>query len=334
MKEDETISSDNLSALNQSLNRFNQSLKDNNKITRKNALESMKKQLVENFKPSVDIKFTDESIHVVFKWTLNLWNDPIEKCRELSVEIVKQILENYQNWDDEMSSSLIMSLFQRLAGKEVKESSEEIRLQLLTLMKEMIDLKSVENKKSVFEVHLNELTLILVNSLNDNFPEAKKMGCACAKLLAKSLYKLNFHMQSETLVKPLLANMLHQHSKVRKEIIDCLCDVVMYGNNKSVGDTIPHLAQRLFDQANVVRAAVIKLTGTWLLDLPDRYSFHHRLIPLLLTGFTDESIEIKELTESLWWDVGIKYEKENEQDLKDKSDFLDREIPNYPSECK
>lgn len=141
-------------------------------------------------------------------------------------------------------------------------------------------------------------------------------------------------MQSETLVKPILQNMTHQHSRVRKDMIDALCDVIMHGNNKSVDTALPHLAQRLFDQAGSVRTSVVKLCGTWLLDLPDRYSFWHKLMPLLLTGFSDESIELKELTESLWWDVGIKYQKENEEDMKDKLDFLEENLPNYPIECK
>lgn len=141
-------------------------------------------------------------------------------------------------------------------------------------------------------------------------------------------------MQSESYIKPIITNMTHQHSRVRKDIIDCLCDVVMYGNNKSVTDVLSHLAQRLFDQAHIVRLAVIKLVGTWLLDLPDRYSFFHKLIPLLLTGFVDETPEVKELTESLWWDIGIKYEKENDAELKDKASFLDNTNSNYPAECK
>lgn len=116
-------------------------------------------------------------------------------------------------------------------------------------------------------------------------------------------------------------------------MIDCLCDVIMYGNNKSVADACSHLAQRLFDQAGLVRGAVVRLVATWLLDLPDRYSYQHRLIPLLLTGLVDESIEIKELAESLWWDVGVKYERENEQDLKDKADFLAHNLDTYPPEC-
>ena len=141
-------------------------------------------------------------------------------------------------------------------------------------------------------------------------------------------------MQSESYIKPLITNLTHQHSRVRKDIIDCICDVIMYGNNKSVNDVLSHLAQRLFDQAHIVRVAVIKLVGSWLLDLPDRYSFFHKLIPLLLTGFVDETTEVKELTEALWWDIGIKYEKENDQELKDKSSFLDHTNSNYPPDCE
>ncbi len=141
-------------------------------------------------------------------------------------------------------------------------------------------------------------------------------------------------MQSETLVKPILLNFTHQHSRVRKDMIECISDVIQHGNNKSVDTALPHLAQRLFDGASPVRMAVVKLCGTWLLDLPDRYSYWHKLLPLLLSGFIDETIDIKELTESLWWDIGIKYQKENEEELKDKLDFLEQDIPNYPVEFK
>lgn len=46
------------------------------------------------------------------------------------------------------------------------------------------------------------------------------------------------------------------------------------------------------------------MVGNWLLDLPDRYSFQHKLVPLLLTGITDDQPDIQELADSLWHDVG------------------------------
>lgn len=81
-------------------------------------------------------------------------------------------------------------------------------------------------------------------------------------------------------------------------------DVIQYGNGKSVDTVTSHLAQRLFDQVPAVRKAVTQVVGGWLLDLPDRYSFHHKLLPLLLTGITDEQPDICELADSLWHDVG------------------------------
>lgn len=70
-----------------------------------------------------------------------------------------------------------------------------------------------------------------------------------------------------------------------------------------------------------------------MLELRDRYSYFHMMLPLLLTGYTDEIEEIRETTDSLWWDVGLKYEKENEEDLKDQINFPN--TPNkYPPNCK
>lgn len=80
--------------------------------------------------------------------------------------------------------------------------------------------------------------------------------------------------------------------------------VLLYGNNKNVDDVVSHLAQRLFDQSAAVREAVTRLAGTWLLELPDRYSFWHKLMPLLLTSLTDELPSIQEEAASLWHDVG------------------------------
>lgn len=80
--------------------------------------------------------------------------------------------------------------------------------------------------------------------------------------------------------------------------------MIQYGNGKAVDTVTSHLAQRLFDQVPAVRKAVIQVVGGWLLDLPDRYSFHHKLLPLLLTGITDEQPDICELADSLWHDVG------------------------------
>ena len=81
-------------------------------------------------------------------------------------------------------------------------------------------------------------------------------------------------------------------------------DVIQNGSGKSVDDVVSHLAQRLFDQAPAVRSAVVDVVGLWLLDLCDRYSYFHKLIPLLLTGIQDEVPEIRKKADALWHDIG------------------------------
>lgn len=85
-----------------------------------------------------------------------------------------------------------------------------------------------------------------------------------------------------------------------------LGDVIRYGNGKSVDDVVSHLAQMMFDATPAVRQAVTHVIGDWLLDLPDRYSFHHKLIPLLLTSLTDEYPTIQSEADALWQDIGNK----------------------------
>ena len=81
-------------------------------------------------------------------------------------------------------------------------------------------------------------------------------------------------------------------------------DIVQYGSGKLVDDVVSHLAQRMFDPIHAVRAVVTQVVGDWLLNLCDRYSFHHKLIPLLLTSITDEMPDIRSQAEALWHDVG------------------------------
>ena len=66
-----------------------------------------------------------------------------------------------------------------------------------------------------------------------------------------------------------------------------------------------------FVQTPSVRKAVTRVVGGWLLDLPDRYSYHHKLIPLLITSLSDEQADIKELADELWHDVGKGFKKLN-----------------------
>lgn len=100
-------------------------------------------------------------------------------------------------------------------------------------------------------------------------------------------------MQSESLIGPLMQTISHQHWKVRVAVIEATGTVIQFGNGASVDDVLSHFAQRLFDDVPQVRQAVTSVVGGWLLNLRDRYSFFHKLTPLLLSSFSDEMPEVR-----------------------------------------
>lgn len=63
----------------------------------------------------------------------------------------------------------------------------------------------------------------------------------------------HFHMQAETLVKPLMQTIAHQHSRVRVSVIEATGAVIQHGTGKNVDDVLSHLAQRLFDDSPQVQ---------------------------------------------------------------------------------
>uniref|UniRef100_A0A803VEZ2 Dynein axonemal assembly factor 5 n=2 Tax=Ficedula albicollis TaxID=59894 RepID=A0A803VEZ2_FICAL len=168
--------------------------------------------------------------------------------------------------------------------------------------------------------YLGDIARILQATLLDHYAEVRRESCSCAAACARAMPE-HFHLQSESLIKPLMQTISHQHYRVRVDVIQATGAVIQFGNAKSVDDVLSHLAQRLFDEIPKVRHAVTTVIGEWLLHLRDRYSYFHKLIPLLLGSFTDEIPENTKLAQTYWEKIGLQWEKENEEDLKDKMDF-------------
>lgn len=60
-------------------------------------------------------------------------------------------------------------------------------------------------------------------------------------------------MQADSLVKPLMQTIAHQHSRVRVSVIEATGAVIQHGNGKNLDDVLSHLAQRLFDDSPQVQ---------------------------------------------------------------------------------
>ncbi|KAG1676018.1 Dynein assembly factor 5, axonemal [Nymphon striatum] len=116
---------------------------------------------------------------------------------------------------------------------------------------------------------------------------------------------------------------------LRKMVDNCneVGDVIEFGDNTSVVDVSPHLAQRLFDDSVQVRLSVVQITGRWLLILRDRSSLFIYILPIILSCLNDEISEIRQEARKVWDEAGKLYENENEFELKEQ---LYTQFSNYP----
>ncbi|RXM30209.1 Dynein assembly factor 5, axonemal [Acipenser ruthenus] len=296
-------------------------LNDENKITRKKALESIRKETLDQKLSSLVLQ---EVFTILLKPLLKCLSDPMEKCRETAIQMISDFIRNTPE-PQESLPYFIATVAQRLGSQDIVEPAEELRLALV----EVLTL-TVEVCGKRLAPYLEDMVRILQRTIVDPFPDVKKESCKCAANYAKCIPE-HFHMAADSLIKPLMQTISHQHSKVRVSVIQATGTVMQYGNGKSMDDVLSHLAQRLFDNSPQVRLAVTNVVGVWLLDLRDRYSYFHKLIPLLLSSFSDEIPEIRLLAGSYWKKIGCQWQQENEEDLKDKLDFLTLPPPHYPT---
>ncbi|KAF0032693.1 hypothetical protein F2P81_014983 [Scophthalmus maximus] len=290
------------------------------KSTRKRALEQIKRETVDK---GLSGGVLQEVFSALLKPLLKCLSDPIERCRETAIAVIAEFIR-YVPKPEESLPYLMPCLAQRLGESEILEPAEELRLSAV----EMLTL-TVEVCGKHLAPYVNEMINILQRTIVDPFPDVKRESCKCTVKFAECVPE-HFYMQAESLVKPLMQTITHQHSRVRGSVIEATRVVIQHGTGKNVDDVLSHLAQRLFDDSPQVRKAVTAVVGDWLLHMRDRYSYFHKLIPLLLSSISDEIPEIRLLAADLWRQVGAQWEEENEDDIKDKMDFLLAPPPFYP----
>ncbi|KAJ8792753.1 hypothetical protein J1605_019573 [Eschrichtius robustus] len=211
--------------------------------------------------------------------------DPAERCRALAVHLLDLGLRRAARPRDALPR-LLPALAARLAGPEPArrpppEACEELRLALVQLLHLAVRLSG-----AALAPHLDDAVRVLRCTLLDPFAAVRRESCECAAGLARATpgarpcllprrplpkpapvrallhpqpgaqclpavdarwLPNHFHMQSESLIVPLMQSISHQHWKVRVAVIEATGTVIQFGSGKSVDDVLPHFAQRLFD---------------------------------------------------------------------------------------
>ena len=168
---DEHAASEVLRGLARHLNCLN----EDNKSTRKRALEQIKRETVDKGLSSCVLQ---DVFSALLKPLLKCLADPVERCRETAIAVITEFIRCVPK-PEESLPYLMPCLALRLGGKEILEPAEELRLSAM----EMLTL-TVEVCGKHLAPHLNEMIDVLQRGIVDPFPDVKRESCGCAVKLA------------------------------------------------------------------------------------------------------------------------------------------------------
>lgn len=169
---DEHAASEVLRGLHRHLNCLN----EDNKATRKRALEFIKKETIDK---GLSSGVLQEVFSAILKPLLKCLSDPMERCRETTIVTMTEFIRCVPK-PEECLPYLLPCLAHRFGEKEILEPAEELRLlavEMLTLM--------VEVCGTHLAPYLNEIMSILQRTIVDPFPDVKRESCKCTVIFAK-----------------------------------------------------------------------------------------------------------------------------------------------------
>jgi len=116
---------------NSSVMRHLNCLQDQNRATRRRALETIRNELLSS-------ENNGNVVAVVIRPLLRAFSDPVEKCREIAIVAVSETVASTSE-PCSLLQCVVPTLVQRLAQPEIVEPSEELRLKLVQLIRSAVD---------------------------------------------------------------------------------------------------------------------------------------------------------------------------------------------------
>ncbi|GBG26677.1 Dynein assembly factor 5, axonemal [Hondaea fermentalgiana] len=238
--------------------------------------------------------------------------DPAEKCRELSVSMLTKFVQDDAKGVDPkpgrgigkatveaIAALSIEAAEPRLCESPFPEGSEEIRLALVELLAALIDHPHAHD---AIERKFSNIARIITRASTDTFPDCKKECAACVTKLCAA-FSDTVHRQFETLLDALVANLGHQHAKVRQACLDAIkaLAVSCAASAATFQDVmhekvVPAIRNVNHDRASAVRIRGIELISELLRTMPDSTVYRKDLLPILIFGLADQAMQIQQMT--------------------------------------
>eukprot|EP00741_Cyanophora_paradoxa_P002686 tig00000615_g2606.t1 len=259
-------------------------LTDNDRNVRRKALERLDEKLITGAKPAPDVlqRLLEQSIA---RQLVRVLADQVGKCRELGAKLLYDLVAAVPDPAGAVPH-VLPSLFKRIGVVPLPEDIEEVRLQLVEVLAIFI-----QRSPSAVPGSLEDIVCILQHRLQDQFPDVRRASCDCVRLLVQHLHdRIGAH--ASALMKPLMSNFVHQHSKVRSSALEAVGAVVPT-SGVIVDEIIPSIRGLLFDRAGQIRELAVSVGANWLSVMPTRKEFMPKILPLLLQALSDEQESVR-----------------------------------------
>uniref|UniRef100_A0A182IPY6 TOG domain-containing protein n=1 Tax=Anopheles atroparvus TaxID=41427 RepID=A0A182IPY6_ANOAO len=282
------------------------------RMVRQRALKDFEANFLPNASGSECARIFDESYLDI----LRCYSDRFESVRILAITAVDTLLERLPS-NEYYLGYIVPVLAKRIGQAEIIEESEELRLQLLEQLGRLVVKFSDsdgQNGDPLLKV-FDDIVDILIKTLRDPFPAAQKKSCELVLTVAGATPSL--HYRAEALVGPTKSVLGHRHAANRIAAVEALGELSLhiFSNGDRVSEIIMAISPLLMDDVPFVRRACGRAGCLMLVKLRDRYSFFHRLLPLVLNCLTDETADVRNDIDCRWKAAGELYYRENETEL-------------------
>jgi len=237
-------------------------------------------------------------------------------------------------------------------GHNAREPSEEIRFDLCSLLGCLIRSCVHLNVLSLLDAYFSDIILAIQSHLHDPFP---KLKIAAADLLVQILrlptWEIGAKFYAVAIGRSTLPLLRHKSSHVRVACITLLETSISVPDREKIkgagssaiedlvgfrqenilpiaafyksdcGITVNVLAELAIDDNANVRYRCCQMLSFLICCLPDRYDFQQRLLPYLLSFYSDEHQHIRLHAMQAIENCGQQYEAENPNDIIERRQY-------------
>ncbi|CAM9386582.1 unnamed protein product [Chrysoparadoxa australica] len=287
-------------------------LADSDRTSRRRALTRLEKLLLGKDPCPEETVMRRFLVDTLSLQLITLLADPVEKCRELSAGLLLSCVKAITDVTEDTKSLALRiapAVAARIGETPFVEVAEEVRLLELQLLEELLGRDSAKDWCSEIA---QDMAKSVSHGLADSFAEVKRKCCSIV-IQAATIDPAVARLHQEQLMRPLTANLGHQHSKTRQMTLQAIGALITCGADsldKMIKELLlPQFSHLVYDRTPAVRKVLAQVLSDALCHstLPQgTYLVSHRpqLLPLLMMLMDDDSEEVSKLSASLLENFG------------------------------